>query len=197
MARKRPRVNGTADIDVRWHATDDSSGSGVATASVFVSTDDSAFVPWVSGSTDTSGLFHGSVGHTYSFYSLAIDNAGNVEPGKASPDIEVSITGVQDLKSGIPREYELSQNYPNPFNPQTAINYSLPVRSRVSLVVYNVLGQRVVTLLDNEQQGAGYKRVSWNASSFASGMYFYRIEASSVSDRGRTFTQVKKMVLVK
>lgn len=190
-------VHGTSDIDLRWHATDDSSGSGIATVSVFVSTDDSAFVPFVSGVTDTSGMFHGTVGHTYSFYALAIDNAGNVEPGKATPDIQVAVTGVQDLRSGVPREYELSQNYPNPFNPQTTIDYALPVRARVTLIIYNVLGQRVVTLLDNEQQDAGYKRASWNAASSASGMYFYRIQATGMAEGSKTFTQVKKMVLIK
>jgi len=67
---------------------------------------------------------------------------------------------------------------------------------KVSLRVYNLLGQVVATLLDDVEP-AGYKSVEWNGNYVASGMYFYRLEASSLSGQGTTFTQVKKMVLVK
>ena len=99
-------------------------------------------------------------------------------------------------KTTIPKEYALAQAYPNPFNPSTTIQYQLPSDSRVSLRVYNLLGQVVVTLV-NQTEPAGYKQVDWNASSYASGIYFYRIEATSVANPGRSFTQVKKMILMK
>ena len=89
----------------------------------------------------------------------------------------------------IPNEFALKQNYPNPFNPSTVIRYQLPVNSLVTLKVYNVLGQAVATLVD-EIQDAGYKSVTWNASSYPSGVYYFRIVSSNFSD-------VKKMLLLK
>jgi photosystem II stability/assembly factor-like uncharacterized protein len=96
----------------------------------------------------------------------------------------------------VPQMYALEQAYPNPFNPTTTIKYSLPQYSRVTLKVYNVLGQMIATLSD-EVQSAGYKSATWTATGVASGIYFYRLEATSVSDVGESFTQVKKMLLIK
>jgi photosystem II stability/assembly factor-like uncharacterized protein len=88
----------------------------------------------------------------------------------------------------------LVQNYPNPLNPTTTIQYSLQSRSNVRLVVYNILGQIVADLV-NTEQAAGWNQVVWNAN-VASGLYFYRIEAVSISD-GKRFVDVKKMLLLK
>jgi hypothetical protein len=96
----------------------------------------------------------------------------------------------------MPAAYALAQNYPNPFNPSTVIRYSLPADGHVTLKIYNVIGELVSGLLDGEQQ-AGYKQVEWNASNFPSGVYFYRLEAANGPDPGKTFTQVKKMLLVR
>jgi hypothetical protein len=96
----------------------------------------------------------------------------------------------------LPNIYSLDQAYPNPFNPNTTIRYQLPENSNVSLKVYNTLGQHVVTLND-KVESAGFKSVEWNASNVASGVYFYRLEATSVSDPGKTFRQVKKLLLVR
>ncbi len=101
----------------------------------------------------------------------------------------------------LPKQYSLEQNYPNPFNPNTQITYSLPVNSHVTLMIYNILGQQVATLTD-EVQDAGYKTVEWSSSNdagmtVASGVYYYRIEATSLSDPNKTFRQVRKMVLLK
>jgi len=88
-----------------------------------------------------------------------------------------------------PLKYELYQNYPNPFNPSTNIEFTLPLSENVQIDVYNVLGRKVKTLLDR-QMAAGAHRIEFVASDFASGMYFYRIQAGS-------FQQVKKMLLLK
>lgn len=96
--------------------------------------------------------------------------------------------GVEE-NAQLPASYALSQNYPNPFNPSTTMRYELPVRSDVLLKVYNVLGQEVATLV-NEAQEPGFKNVQWNASSVASGMYFYRLEAGD-------FVETRKLVLLK
>ena len=101
-----------------------------------------------------------------------------------------------NTKTAIPKQFALNQNYPNPFNPSTRLQYALPVDSKVRLVVFNLLGQ-VVAELVNGVQAAGYNQVEWNASAFSSGIYFYRLEATSTSDASKTFTSVKKMVLIK
>jgi hypothetical protein len=96
-------------------------------------------------------------------------------------------TGVIDAP--VPTAYTLSQNFPNPFNPSTKIEFAIPMQSRVTLKVYNVLGQVVATLMDG-MLGAGTHQVTFDASKIASGVYFYRLEAGS-------FTSMKKMMLLK
>ena len=95
-----------------------------------------------------------------------------------------------------PAEYALYQNHPNPFNPTSTLKYAVPTESRISLRVYNLLGQIVATLADEVEQ-AGYRSVEWNASSFSSGIYFYRLDATSIGNPSKTFTQVRKMMLIK
>lgn len=89
----------------------------------------------------------------------------------------------------LPTEFSLAQNYPNPFNPTTVISFALPTASSVTLSIYNVLGQEVSTLL-NTTLPAGEHQVEFDASSYASGVYFYRLSADSFSD-------TRKMMLVK
>jgi parallel beta-helix repeat protein len=89
----------------------------------------------------------------------------------------------------LPTVYSLSQNYPNPFNAQTKINYSLPKASKVTIKIYDILG-RLVKELVNDFKQAGYYTVTFEAINYASGIYFYRIEAGD-------FVQSKKMVLLK
>ncbi|MBN2571453.1 MAG: endonuclease [Ignavibacteriales bacterium] len=89
----------------------------------------------------------------------------------------------------IPNEFSLSQNYPNPFNPSTIIKFALPKASNVRLLVYNVLGEEVATLVNNELN-AGWHTVDFNANNLSSGIYFYRIEAGD-------FVSVQKMILMK
>ena len=96
----------------------------------------------------------------------------------------------------LPKEYALGQNYPNPFNPMTAIQYQVPEQSRVTLKIYNILGQEVMTLVDGVED-AGSRVAEFTAGKFASGVYLYRLEAASVSDPRRTFHQVRKMLLIK
>lgn len=102
---------------------------------------------------------------------------------------EVS-TSSEDIVSGLPVEFELEQNFPNPFNPTTNIRFALPSASNVALEVYNVLGQRVATLISNEKMSAGRHSVKFDASQLGSGMYIYRIQAGNN-------ISTKKMMLIK
>jgi hypothetical protein len=97
------------------------------------------------------------------------------------------VGGVQTIT--IPNYYALEQNYPNPFNPATKITYALPKAGDVELKIYDVLGREVATLV-NEVKQAGIYTVEFNASNFASGIYFYTMKSGD-------FNAVKKMVLVK
>ncbi len=98
-------------------------------------------------------------------------------------------TGIDDQSPSIPNQIEISQNYPNPFNARTAIEYALPFDSHVRIVIYNLLGQSIETLVDQDQ-AAGYHQVLWDAADAPTGVYFYRIEAAE-------FTATRKMLLAK
>ena len=92
-------------------------------------------------------------------------------------------------KANMPQTHSLSQNYPNPFNPTTQIEYTLPCHSHVTLEVYNILGEKVATLVD-EKQETGYKRARWDAGSFSSGSYFYRLRTGE-------YEMTRRMVLLR
>jgi len=97
----------------------------------------------------------------------------------------------------VPFNFALSQNYPNPFNPSTQISFSLPQSARVSLQVYNLLGQRVATLVDGIFYPLGRHRVSFAADHLPNGVYFYRIEARDPATGSLRFVDVKKMTLLR
>ena len=100
----------------------------------------------------------------------------------------IAATSVED-KNQKTRTFKLYQNYPNPFNPTTVISWQLPVSSDIEVTIYNLLGEKVATLI-SEHQHAGYHTVEWDASSHASGIYYYLIKAG-------VFQQVKKMILLR
>jgi uncharacterized membrane protein len=97
--------------------------------------------------------------------------------------------GITNGNNSIPKVFTLEQNYPNPFNPSTSIKFSLPKASVVKLVIYDLLGKEIRTLVNEMRQPGTYSEM-FDASSLASGVYFYRITAGD-------FTDVKKIVLIK
>ncbi len=104
-------------------------------------------------------------------------------------ELQDVVLGIKELSSNVPENYSLSQNYPNPFNPTTTIRFSVKETGIVSLKVYNVLGQ-LVTSLVNEQKPAGTYEYSFDASNLSSGIYFYTIKAGD-------FSATRKMILMK
>ncbi len=132
--------------------------------------------------------------HTGTYYYVCATHVGSF--GMKGTITVISAAGVKELPAEVPSEYALRQNYPNPFNPTTIIGFALPAESRVSLRVYNLVGQAVDVLADGTL-GAGERSVEWNASSFPTGIYFARLEAISTGDPHRTFSSVMKMALVR
>ncbi len=100
------------------------------------------------------------------------------------------VTNIEDESLDVPKDFTLSQNYPNPFNPSTTIRYSIPKEGLVKINIFNILGQKVETLI-NENKTSGIYNISWNASSLPSGLYFYSLEFN-----GSRY-EVKKMLLIK
>lgn len=121
--------------------------------------------------------------HVYRLKQLDFDGAFEY-----SSEVEV------EVGAGVPSVFALDQNYPNPFNPSTRISYSLATDANVTLKVFDVLGQEVMTLL-NSAIVAGSHEVTFDASNLNSGVYFYTIDAKGID--GQNFTSTKKMILTK
>ncbi len=118
----------------------------------------------------------------------------------SSSDLKLVLTGTRN-DALLPKVYALQQNYPNPFNPTTSIRYELPADSKVNVKIYDIMGNEVKTLVDQDQE-AGYKTIEWNSTNnagniVATGVYFYRITATNLSDASKSFVDTKKMMLLK
>lgn len=105
------------------------------------------------------------------------------------PDLPVVATSIGE-EGELPKEFGLSQNYPNPFNPSTTINYALPKASDVSIDVFNILGKKVASLV-NQRKTAGNHSVQFQASNLSSGVYFYTLRV------GGRVLKSQRMLLIK
>ncbi|MFH1194250.1 MAG: T9SS type A sorting domain-containing protein [bacterium] len=128
-------------------------------------------------------------GKNYFWKVRSKDDAGNTSyySGTGKFKVNYSITTIKE--EVVPTSFSLTQNYPNPFNPSTVISFQLPVVSEVQLKVYDILGKKVATLI-NESKPAGNYEVKFDASNLSSGIYFYQLNAGS-------FTATKKLILLK
>jgi photosystem II stability/assembly factor-like uncharacterized protein len=124
--------------------------------------------------------------------ALAFDNSGFGYAGSYYGGLyktNISTIGITNMSLEIPGEFSLSQNYPNPFNPVTNIEFSIPKSSIVKLVIYDIQG-RILETIVNDELSAGTYKADWNAANYSTGVYFYRLEAEG-------FTQTKRMLLIK
>jgi hypothetical protein len=134
----------------------------------------------------------------YVYFWIEEDRSFGVHnPAFAFSLLKVSIEAVGGVVSvdfpesdeGMPQQYQLSQNYPNPFNPTTTIDFTVPEQSDVTITIYDAIGNELDVLFSGAKD-AGVHQVTWNASNYASGIYFYRMNSEK-------FVQVKKMLLLK
>ncbi len=130
--------------------------------------------------------------------SLAIDSEGYLYAGTSGNSVFKSGSTTVDVEGEItiPSSYILYQNYPNPFNPVTTIKYQIPKLSFVTLKVYDVLGNEIVALV-NEEKPAGSYEVEFNGANLTSGVYFYRIQAVPSGRQAGSFVETKKMILLR
>ena len=143
------------------------------------------------GVSDLNEEFDWNLGIGSEFYLKLIVTDDASESDSAQIDIEI-IEGGPPKKLSIkplPKNFKLEQNYPNPFNPVTTIKFQLPKASNVTLLIYNIQGQEVAWLVDGYVE-AGYHSIPWKPGSAASGIYIYRLQASSFSD-------IKRMLYIK
>ena len=125
----------------------------------------------------------------YLYYDYGI--GGGIGFAKDTSDYIVSVESIAHILNG----YELYQNFPNPFNPETAISFNIPEESLVRLTIYNTLGELIETIVD-ERKFAGNYEVTWHSLNRPSGVYFYILEASSLTGKSQS-SITKKMILLK
>lgn len=149
---------------------------------VFTSTDGG--INWI---TANQGISY------FSIHALSVQGnvlfAGAAGSGVWSRPISELLTTVEKKDAEIPFDFHLEQNYPNPFNPSTIIGYQVPIAGLVTIKVYDVLGNEIAILVDDEKPAGNFK-IEFNGSNLSSGVYFYRIQAGN-------YTQTKKFILMK
>jgi hypothetical protein len=155
---------------------------------------------WSSNSTVLGTAVTGRTLHQYQDLSAGngcVDLiAGTLQSTRPNVCMEINtIVGQGQQNTELPKSFSLAQNYPNPFNPSTTIKYEVPKQSFVKLIVYDVLGREVATLV-NTVKNAGRYEANFDASVLSSGVYFYRMVADSYGESGE-FIDVKKMLLIK
>lgn len=141
-------------------------------------------LPRLAGSTESFTIQGLSPGVTYFVAIKTSDAAGNWSGISNITSATTSIVlGTDDEGTNTPSDFQLHQNYPNPFNPNTTIEFSIPRDEHVQIVIFNIIGERVITLM-SDYLAAGHHQVSWNGidlygRSVASGIYLYSLEAGS------------------
>jgi len=149
---------------------------------------------------DLVGQVNSATEKQYIFEDTKVETDSTYEYQLIQKDLDGTLhysgfTVVATAQEKLPMVYALKQNYPNPFNPQTTIAFDLPEDARVTVEIYDILGRKVINLVDKEEYKAGKWKIVWDGKNsqynrVSSGMYFYRITANE-------FTKIKKMTMLK
>jgi hypothetical protein len=173
-------------ILVTWSGSD--VFSGIRSFTLYFSTDAITYIPWLTGTSDTSAYFYTKLDTTYYFYSLAKDSAGNIEDAQLFADDSTTfITSINDIRSF--NETMLFQNRPNPFNNSTIIDFYLHKPANVTIYISDILGHVVKTIKD-EKMNRGNHSFEIDGELLHGGYYFYKMITSG-------FTDTKQMILLK
>jgi endo-1,4-beta-xylanase len=183
-------------VNVKWIISEDIPGGGDYTLQFgWISQETSDFRADRAGNARifnlTDSTEAGTGDYTLQLTSMpyTVARGGIADLGPFGVGIFREVTGIDEYPAGLPLEYCLSQNYPNPFNPSTTIRYTLARDSKTKIVIYNLLGNEVATLV-NTHLKAGDHRVEWNTENMASGIYVYKMIT-------KDFVQTRKMTLLK
>lgn len=177
------------DVKLNWSTVSESNNQGFKIERSVTGSNQWNTIGYVEGNGTTANAQNynytdrGVTTGNYSYRLKQVDYNGNFEYHTLNSEVVI----------GTPDRFDLGQNYPNPFNPSTKINYDLSFSGNVSLIVFDMSGKQIMSLV-NETQNAGYYTVTMNAGSLSSGIYYYRLTASG---EGKNFTATKKMILVK
>jgi len=189
-----PAETTTLDFPISWSGID--AIGEIESYTVFVSVDGGDFTLFLESTPDTSAVFSGEPGRTYGFLCSAQDTAGNTEVQEAVAEAvtHVATDVASEPSADVPVSFSLYQNYPNPFNSTTTIRFDVAEAVQVRLVIYDVLGRKVATLI-NSLMDPGRHVTQWDGTNdagllVAGGAYIYRIEAGA-------FTDTKTMTLMK
>jgi len=178
--------NGLTSTSIRFLAVTGTNVFAIAQASlsdsIFLSTNNGASWTAMSSGLPAISFSRLTISDTYLF-------AGAWGSGVWRRPLSEMITSVERIASNSPMHFTLEQNYPNPFNPTTTIGFRIQVPSLATLKVFDILGHKVATLV-NEMLDSGSYSVIWDATDFAGGVYFFQLQAG-------TFVETKKLVLVK
>jgi hypothetical protein len=178
-------------VRVTWNSADDTTGAGLSGAALYMKTDQGSYVQIGSVPAGGNSLDVPVVnGHHYGFYSLASDNAGNVEPAKNSDEAALTVGGQADAQLKTPLVTMLHPNYPNPFHGSTTVWFDLAASESVTLEVFDLQGRRVLRPLDAKRMEPGSYRIALPALPGGPGVYFYRLHAGS-------YEQARKLVMLK
>ena len=189
-------------IDIAFRSNDDGNwASGVALDNIrlgvtpkWISTTDSGYVHYLETSPINISVNTNNLEFGYYESKILVENIITGQKDSVKVELSVEEVNVNIDQSNIPSIFSLTQNYPNPFNPNTQIGYALPKEEYVTLLIFDLLGREVITLVD-EVQSPGYRTINWNGmdnlgNNSGAGMYFYHLTAGH-------FSQTKKMVLLK
>jgi N-acetylneuraminic acid mutarotase len=182
-------ANGTTNLQptilFKWNSVPTATSYRIKVAT------DTSFTAIVKDSTVSADslVLSGFLANGHYYWEVAAINISGIGAYSSIWAFQINPTGINNYSSIIPKEFKLHNNFPNPFNPTTKIRFDLPKNVSVKIIVFDITGREIQQLV-NRQLSAGAYEYEFNGSNFASGIYFYRIQAGN-------FTNVKRMVLIK